>query len=263
MRKYLYIYKSEVMSTLQYITNILFNIIAYIMLIFIFINLWNYIYDDTSQVINGYTKDQMIWYVIVTEILWSASGGRKHCRKISDDVRGGNIAYNMNKPYSYISYVISSHLGETTIKAIMTLIIGISMGFIFLKTIPTISLLKVVTVIISGILAIVINTILVTSIGLLSFFMEDSNPIYWVYSKMLLILGTLFPIEFFPGIFGDIIKFSPIYVTCYGPAKLFVDFDIKNAIYIFVAQLIYLVISLGLCYTLYSKGVKKINVNGG
>lgn len=88
MRKYLYIFKSEVMSNLQYITNILFNTIAYIIHIFIFFNLWNYIYDDPSQIINGYSKNQMIWYVIITEILWSATEGRKFCRKICDDVRG-------------------------------------------------------------------------------------------------------------------------------------------------------------------------------
>ena len=52
-------------------------------------------YDDPTQVINGYTKNQMIWYVIITEILWMTVGGRKLCKKISDDVKGGNIAYNI------------------------------------------------------------------------------------------------------------------------------------------------------------------------
>ena len=61
MRKYLYIYKSEVMSTLQYILNILFDMAGYIVMIFIFFNLWNYIYDDPGQLINGYSKNQMIW----------------------------------------------------------------------------------------------------------------------------------------------------------------------------------------------------------
>ena len=48
--------------------------------------------------------NQMIWYVIITEILWMSLGGRKLCRKICEDVRGGNIAYNINKPYNYINY---------------------------------------------------------------------------------------------------------------------------------------------------------------
>ena len=71
MRKYLYIFKTEIMSNLQYIFNILVGFIGYFIMLFIFLNLWNYIYDDPNQIINGYTKNQMIWYVIITEILWS------------------------------------------------------------------------------------------------------------------------------------------------------------------------------------------------
>ena len=98
MRKYLYIYKAEVMSALQYIGNLIFNSFSYFILIFILFSLWNYVYDDPTQLINGYSKSQMIWYVISTEILWKIYNGRKLCRKICDDVRSGNIAYNMNKP---------------------------------------------------------------------------------------------------------------------------------------------------------------------
>ncbi|HCC04162.1 MAG TPA: ABC transporter permease, partial [Clostridiales bacterium] len=54
-----------------------------------------------------------------------------------------------------------------------------------------------------------------------------------------------------------------IYVVSYGPAKLFVDFEIKTALNIIVAQIIYLFISYMLCTLMYNKGVKRINVNGG
>ena len=82
MRKYIYIYKSELMSTFQYVINILFRLINFILFIFIFMNLWNYIYDNPNELINGYSKTQMIWYVMITEIIWGAIEGRKYCRKI-------------------------------------------------------------------------------------------------------------------------------------------------------------------------------------
>ena len=141
MRKYIYIYKSELMSTLQYMINILFKLIGFIVLIFIFMNLWDYIYNDPSEIINGYSKNQMIWYVIITEIIWGATEGRKYCKKIANDVKGGNIAYMMNKPYSYISYAISSHLGETTIRALISIVVGVLMGLIFLQEIPKLSVI--------------------------------------------------------------------------------------------------------------------------
>lgn len=263
MKKYIYIYKSELMSTLQYIFNILFNLIGFIILIYIFMNLWTYIYDDPSELINGYTKSQMIWYVIITEVIWGATDGKKYCRRIANDVKCGNIAYMINKPYSYIGYAISSHLGETTVKTVIAIIIGFTMGMIFLKEFPSLSIPAIIIVIISGILAVLINSLLITFIGLISFIIEDSNPIFWLYSKMILVLGALFPIEFFPGILGQIIRYSPIYVTCYGPAKLFVDFSYVNAIEIIISQLLYLGIACVMCYCLYRKGVRKLNVTGG
>ena len=263
MKKYLYIYKSELMSSLQYVVNILFKLVNFVILIFIFMNLWNYIYDDPSELINGYSKSQMIWYVIITEIIWLSTEGRKYCRRISNDVKSGNIAYMMNKPYSYIAYAVFSHLGETTIRLIISVVVGFTMGVIFLRELPSISILAVIMVLISGILAIVINSLFITFIGLISFIIEDSNPIFWLYSKMILILGTLFPVEFFPGIISQIVRYSPIYVTCYGPAKLFVDFNVESAIEIFISQMVYIGIAWIMCYALYRKGVKKLNVTGG
>ncbi len=263
MRKYIYIYKSELMSTFQYVINILFRLINFILFIFIFMNLWNYIYDNPNELINGYSKTQMIWYVIITEIIWGAIEGRKYCRKIVDDVRGGNIAYMINKPYSYIGYAVSGHLGETTIRIIISMVVGFTMGIIFLKSFPALTAPAVIIVFISGILAVLINLLLITFIGLISFIIEDSNPIFWLYSKMILVLGVLFPIEYFPGILAKIMRYSPIYVTCYGPAKLFVDFSYMSSAEILLSQIIYLGIAWGMCYLIYKKGVKKLNVTGG
>ena len=111
MRKYLYIFKSNLMTNLQYIGNITIGFITYFVVIFIFANLWKYIYSDQSKLINGYSMEQMIWYVILTEILWYATSGRKLCNKISDDVKSGNIAYNLNKPYNYTGYALYTHMG--------------------------------------------------------------------------------------------------------------------------------------------------------
>jgi len=263
MKKYLFILKSELMSNLQYIFNVVAGTIGFIVVIFVFLNLWDYIYSDPSELINGYTKNQMIWYVIITEILWSTLSGRKLCTKISDDVRGGNIAYNINKPYNYIGYSLASHLGSALIRYFVYIIIGIILGFIFLKSFPTLNILSILAVILTGLLATIISSLIIIFIGLLSFIIEDSKPFYWLYSKLILVIGTIFPIEYFPTSIQPILNISPIYVVCYGPAKLFVDFTLNNFIIVLISQIIYILITWLLCTLLYKKGVKKLNVNGG
>lgn len=263
MKKYLFIYKSEIMSNLQYIFNIFMGFIGYLIIIFIFLSLWKYIYSDPNEIINGYSFNQMIWYISITEILWGTIGGRTLCNKISNDVKAGNIAYNLNKPYSYIGYALSNHLGICTIRFIMQTIIGIIIGYVFLGSFPEISLLSILCVVISCILAIIISTLLIIFIGLFSFTIEDSTPFYWIYSKFILLFGTIFPIEYFPKIVQPLLKFSPIYAVNYGPAKLFVDFSLNEFVSVMISQIIYIIITYLLCSLIYKKGVKRLNVNGG
>ncbi len=80
---------------------------------------------------------------------------------------------------------------------------------------------------------------------------------------MILVIGTLFPIEMFPQFIRSIIKYTPIFVVTYGPAKLLIDFNIEIFTQIIIAQILYLLISLFILVALYKKGVKKLNVNGG
>jgi len=263
MKKYWFIIKTQIMSNLQYIVNIFIGFIGCFIMLFILFNLWKYIYSDPKELINGYTMSQMTWYVIITEILWMTLGGRKYCNKISNDVRSGNITYNINKPYSYIGYSLSTHLGDMLIRGLIYTILGILTGILFIGNFPKLTIFSILIIIIIGLLATIISTLLITSIGLISFFIEDASPFYWLYSKMILILGTIFPIEYFPGLIGKILHFSPVYVVSYGPAKLFVDFSWNKAVSILIAQIIYLLISYGIGSFIYKKGVKRINVNGG
>lgn len=80
---------------------------------------------------------------------------------------------------------------------------------------------------------------------------------------MILLIGTMFPIEMFPQYLRPIIKCTPIYVVTYGPAKLLINFSLQNFVQISLAQIIYLFVATTLTLILYEKGVKKLNVNGG
>ncbi|MDE5865407.1 MAG: hypothetical protein K2H31_02235 [Lachnospiraceae bacterium] len=111
MRKYAVIYKSVLIENLQYIINVIMGFISYFIMIFIFIQLWNYMYDNPEELIAGYTKTQMIWYVMLTEMIWFGSRSTTVSRQAAADVRGGNIAYHVGKPYHYTLYILSKYTG--------------------------------------------------------------------------------------------------------------------------------------------------------
>ena len=263
MKKYLVTFKLEIMTSLQYIFNVVSHLLVFFVMLFIFMNLWNYMYDDPAELINGYTKNQMIWYVIVTEVIWFIVGGRRVCYKIAEVVKSGSIAYAMNKPYNYVLYVLTSHMGSVFIKGFIYICMGIVIGLAFMGEIPAFTVLSALAVLLVIVLSIVINTLFAIFIGLFSFIIEDSGPMYWLYSKFMLVFGTLFPIEFFPQGLQAVLKYSPIYAMNYGPAKLFVQFSWTEFVPILIAQICYIAIAYGLCALVYKKGVRRLNVNGG
>lgn len=263
MKKYLYIYKATLIENLSYISNIIFGFINFIVMMFIFLNLWQYMYSDSSQVINGYTMEQMIWYVLIAEVLWFGTRNKSLTKQISQDIKSGNIAYNINKPYNYVFYIIAKHIGEITIKFIAFAILGITIGIVFIGPIQNFSFANLPLIIITVLLGVLINSVIRITISIISFWIEDSTPFHWVYDKLILVLGTLFPIEMFPKFLRPIIQCTPIFVVTYGPAKLLIDFSMEKFIQILIAQIIYLVIVFALAIILYERGVKKLNVNGG
>lgn len=112
MRKYAVIYRSVLMENLQYAANIALGFVSYFIFIFVFINLWGYMYGEGGNRIAGYTKEQMIWYVMITEMIWFGAHSEAVVGQVTADIRGGNIAYLMNKPYHYTLYILARHTGE-------------------------------------------------------------------------------------------------------------------------------------------------------
>ena len=262
MKKYLYAFKFEVMTTLQYAFNFIGKMFSLFLMIFVFMNLWNFMYDDPSQVINGYTKFQMIWYVSISELIYFITRGRQTCEEISRHIKNGNIAYTINKPYDYVVYTLFTLLGRSFVSSAFYTAFIMIIGSAFTGSLPALTSIELLGVILVFALAITISLLLVIAIGLFSFIFEDSSPMYWIYSKIWLICGTLFPIEFFPVWAQNILKFTPIYVIT-GPSRLIVNFNAEAFVQTLIAQGIYLVFAFGLCELIYRKGMKKLNVNGG
>ena len=262
MKKYLNIFKTTLINELQYVSDIILGFLSFLIKIFIFLQLWNYLYDDPSSLIAGFSKSQMIWYVIITEMIWYGTRNKTLVNQITNDIKSGGIAYTLNKPYSYVIYIITKHFGEISIKFSLYLLMAILTGIIFIGPI-NFNIVSLPFIIIVFLLSFIINAVIRIIISMLSFYIEDSTPFHWLYDKIIIVLGIIFPIEVFPLFLQPILKFTPIYVVTYGPAKLVIDFSINSFITIILVQCIYLVITILLLTIIYRKGVKKLNVNGG
>lgn len=263
MRKYAVIYRSVIMENLQYALNIAMGFITYFMIIFVLMQLWNTIYDTPDSLIAGYSRVQMIWYVMLTETLWFGTRTATVTRQVTSDIKAGNIACLMNKPYHYPLYILTKYTGEWSIRLPIYAILAAVTGILMVGVLPGFHPLTLFAAIPSVILGVTIHGVFKLCISLFSFWIEDSNPFQWIYDKIILVVGTLFPAEIFPETIQPFLKLTPIYTVCYGPAKLLVDFGLDKYLEILAAQALYLGLGVSLMFLLYRKGAAKLYVNGG
>ena len=253
----------SLLESLQYAANMVMGFFAYFIFIFIFVKLWGYIYQTPGELIAGYTKEQMIWYVMMTEMIWFGSNAASVAREVSGNIRGGNIAYLMNRPYHYTLYVLTKYTGEWSVRLPMYALFAVVIGTVMVGPLPRFSLAAVPAMALCVVLGLTINAVFKMCISLLSFWIEDATPFQWLYDKLILVVGTMFPVEMFPIGLQPLFKLTPIYTVCYGPAKLIVDFSLEKCVEILAAQAVYLAAGGALMLLIYKKGVKKLYVNGG
>ena len=99
MRKYIEIFKYSLKTKLAFIYNYLFSLFSFGIHVFVFNELWDYILKGKSIV--GYTKTELIWYIIIAELVtYSAESTYK---KIGSMVKQGDIANMLIKPIDIIS----------------------------------------------------------------------------------------------------------------------------------------------------------------
>lgn len=260
VKKYFITAVTSLQSNLAYRANFLFEMFFLFLIVFVFSQLWNAIYNGRS-VIAGYTWQQMIWYFITAEVVVLSGGGI--FQNLSTEIKNGSIAYILNKPYHYIPYMLSNSLGLIVIKLILNSAAGVFIGMVLIGPLYGFRLWYIPFIGLSVLAGILLNFFLQTCIGFTAFWVEENSAFYWIQSKLVLLFGLLLPVEFFPHRAQIIIRFLPFPYVTYGPAKLMADFSPERMVQLFSVQLIYCMVFGVLAFVIYGRGVKMLNVNGG
>jgi ABC-2 type transport system permease protein len=262
LRKYSQISKITMANSLVYFWNFLSRNVFFIFIMFIYLMLWKNIYGQKGTTIGGLSLNAMIWYLVITELV-TLSRTDIHLQ-VNEDVRSGNIAYLLNKPYNYVIYCFSYFVGEIGIKLLTNGVIGIAIGFIYAGSLKNFTIIHIPFILLSLILGCIINFFTYITLALTSFWFEDNTAFFWIYSKLIFTLGgMLMPIELFPKWLQNLSRYLPFAYVTYVPARLAVNFSFLNFYKQFSIQIVYMGVFFITAMLLYSKGAKNLNVNGG
>ena len=265
MRKYLGVFGTSFKQEKDATWNTLIGSVGYIILIFVFVQLWCYIYgaNGTGSIINGFTLQQMLWYLVITECIYFGARAKSITSAISNEIKSGSIAYKLNKPYNYYLYCVSQFMAKSVFTIIIMLPVSFIVGLVLVGIPDTFCFEQIIPCIFTILMSLLLTWTFYGIIGLIAFWTQESTPYYWVVSKFFMIFGLLLPITFFPAWLQPIIMYSPVYALFSGPASLVANFSWELFGQVVLSQAIWISIIIALGLWIYKLGKKKVTSNGG
>ena len=259
-RKYLTIARISLRNAWAYRAGTAFRLILYALYVFVLFCVWKAVYRGGE--IAGFSLTQMVWYVSLTEFIVFG------CRTgifgdLNEDIKSGDIAYQLNRPYHFLAYQAANALGETAVNSCFYLLAAIALGLALAGPLPHFALWQLPPIALSMALGMALNFLSMMALGLTAFYLEENTAFFLIWSKLVFKLGMFLPVEFLPDWLQTVARSLPFSYIAWAPARLAVSFDWAHFAATVPLQALWVVLLAGLSVLLYGKGVKRIHANGG
>lgn len=135
---------------------------------------------------------------------------------------------------------------------------------VLLVGIPPVNLMIFVpTFIITFILGTFLGLIIYSIIGVLSFFIQDIRPIYWIVDKFIMVLGgSYLPVAMFPSFMKFLAFISPFGAINFTSSTVYSTWENEFIIRI-IMQIGWIIVFGLLLMYVYKKAREKAMINGG
>src|SRR5262249_48474729 len=148
----------------------------------------------------------LVWYLATTE--WILLSVPQAHLDIQEAIRRGDVVYRLGRPASFVLGELASRLGFLALRAPVIGLAAFVGGFAFTRWTPPLSALAIVVPF--GLAAAALMTALHVWIGLLAFWLQDVSPVYWVWQKLMFVLGGLMlPLGLYPEFIQKVAAVTP------------------------------------------------------
>jgi ABC-2 type transport system permease protein len=229
--------------------------------IYIFSQLWGALAADGS-VTGGPQSSDLVWYLFFTESIVLSLPPLTE--QVDQEIQSGNIAYQLVRPLSYVLNRSMSYLGDVAARFTVNASAGFLMALFLVGHAPQGANLWMMTFLLSG--AFLIHLSISLSISMLGFWVEDTLPFFWIYSKAAFILGGLFmPIDFYPEWLRKVSLFLPFRDSVYSVAQasLHVAYSAGDFFLLVLRQLSWAAAGFLVASFLYRQGIARLEARGG
>ncbi len=228
----------------------------------VFMALWTTAYSVSGRAeLAGYSLAQMVWYLAMTETVTLSTS--RIFLEISEAVRAGDLAYTLARPLSYPFFQVANSLGGSVPRFLLNLLTAsavVALGMRQLAGSPA----GLAAFLVLAALALLLDALVAVLIGLVAFWIEEVNPIYWIYNKLLFTVGGLFlPLEMFPPWLQRAVRWLPFQFITYAPARAFVAFEPEFLIRAVAGQIACIILFAALVLLVWRWAQRRMVVHGG
>ncbi len=262
MKKYVAIARAQLLATLIYDRDLLVRSVFMLVILVTFVQLWSTTFAASNQsVISGFSVRDLVWYLVITEVV--ALSPPRVAQAIDAQVRGGDVAYALARPYWYPLFHLAGYWGDTLVRIPVNALVGAVVALVAVGP-PGTSPAAVLATIVLWIGAITLKASIEILIGLSAFWVEDTAPFEWIYAKILYTIGgLLLPLDLFPDWLATISRALPFAAIMYAPARAFVGFSWETVGPMLLSQVTWIVIAWVALLLVYERATRRLVAHGG
>lgn len=230
---------------------------TYGVLLFVFSRLWGIIGGAYPAVV--LSADRVIWYIAITE--WIVLSTTPVHDDVQDELRSGDLLYRLTRPLAYPWAKLAEVVGDLLVRMGVHALAGVAFAYAFTRTMP-LDATALAWVVPLGVLAAIVANTFGLAIGLVSFWIHDCRPIYWIWQKGLFLLGGLLvPLELYPDWLRAIAMWSPFAAILHGCGSLALG---QGDPWLVALRLCaWLAIALAIVALLFRRGLRTLDAGGG
>lgn len=247
---------------LTYRAELAMRSISMAMFMSVFIALWTTAYGVSGRSeLAGFSLVEVVWYLAMTETVMLSTS--RVFVEIGEAVRAGDVAYTLARPLSYPLYQVANSLGNSAPRFLLNLLTAGLVVTIGMRHL-TGSLAGLLAFLGLAALALVLDALIAVLIGLLAFWIEEVEPAFWIYHKLLFTIGGLFlPLEMFPTWLQGIARWLPFQFITYAPARAFVNYEPGFVLRAAGGQAAYIVVLGAVVAWVWHRARRRLVIHGG
>jgi ABC-2 type transport system permease protein len=237
------------------------RVLFFVLILGVFSSIWRAVAESTATMGQPTgQRGEMLWYLALTE--WVLMSAPLVQFQIEDDIRRGDVAYQITRPASWLGARLAHGLGALAVRA--PVMLGVACVTAWSMAGPPTRLGGLGVAIAVGLVAAAVVTLFHVAIGVAAFWLGDIAPAYWIWQKLLFVLGgLLLPLRFYPALFVRLARLTPFPALLAGPASLATNEPLMPAGVLLVTLVFWALLGWIITRAAFNRAVRRLNVNGG